>query len=63
MLIMLLLGVALIALLLVRTDLFSGDKNQKSVIEQRTEAVDEAVELKAMLEARDRGQSQGEEGW
>lgn len=51
-LLMLLIGVALGLLFMVRSDLFSGKKEQKSTIEQGLDAVDKAKEVKALIEQR-----------
>lgn len=52
-LLMLLIGVAITVFLIVRTDLFSGQKEGKSILKQDLEAVDKARDAKAMLERND----------
>ncbi|MFA6397772.1 MAG: hypothetical protein WDK96_02925 [Candidatus Paceibacterota bacterium] len=49
-LLMLLIGVALISLFLARTDLFSGKKGSKSIIEQDLDALNQAKEVKILIE-------------
>lgn len=49
-LLMLLIGVALIIFFIVRTDLFSGQKDGKNMIEQGTDAVEETNEVKHLIE-------------
>jgi hypothetical protein len=49
-LIMLFIGVALMIFFIVRTDLFTGKKGGKTMLEQNTEAVDSAKALKLKLE-------------
>ena len=49
-LLMLLFGVAVIAFLIVRTDLFSGQSDGKGMLQQGVDAVSEAEAVKAKLE-------------
>ena len=56
-LLMLLIGVAVIALVVVRTDLFTGNKDGQNMIEQGQDAIDQANEIKDILERRN---SEGE---
>jgi hypothetical protein len=53
-LLMLLIGVAIVALLIVRTDLFSGQKDGKNMIEQGSDAVDEVERVKDLIEQNSR---------
>jgi len=48
----LLISVAVIALIVVRTDLFSGKDGDKSMLEQGTDAVNRANEVKNLIEGR-----------
>jgi hypothetical protein len=49
-LIMLLIGVAVIVFLIVRTDLFSGQKGSKNMIEQGTDSIQKAEDVKNIIE-------------
>lgn len=49
-LLMLLIGVGLIIFFIVRTDLFTGEKGSKNMIEQGTDAVDQAKAARTMIE-------------
>jgi len=53
---MLLLGVALMAFLIIRTDLFTGGKdgNDKNMIEQSKADIDQAKAVKEMMEKNTR---------
>ena len=53
-LIALLVSVAIIALIVVRTDLFSKAKEKKSMIEIGTDAIDEARDVKNLIEENNR---------
>ncbi|MEK7585690.1 MAG: hypothetical protein AAB477_00415 [Patescibacteria group bacterium] len=53
-LLMLLIGVAIIIFFIVRTDLFTGNKDGKNMIEQKTSALDQAKDVKAQLEENSR---------
>ncbi len=53
-LIALLISVAIIALIVVRTDLFSPAKEKKSMIEVGTDAIDEARNVKVLIEENNR---------
>jgi len=48
----LLIAVAVMAIVIVRTDLFSGGKSDKSMIENGLDAVDKAEEAKNLLEQK-----------
>ncbi len=50
----LLIVVAIIAFLIVRTDLFTGEKGGKNIIEQGTSAIDQAKDVKALIEDNSR---------
>jgi|GEM_PF-5877482 len=47
---MLLIGVAIIIFFILRTDLFTGEKEDKNMIEQGSSYIDQAKEAKNMLE-------------
>lgn len=49
-LLMLLIGVAIIAFLIVRTDLFTGQKEGKNMIEQGQDNINKAKAAKDMIE-------------
>ena len=49
-LIMLLISVAFIAFLIIRTDLFTGQKDGKNMIEEGNDAIQSAKDLKSTLE-------------
>jgi hypothetical protein len=53
-LLMLFIGVAIIIFVLVRTDIFTGQKDGKNVIEQGIDAVDQAREVKDLIEKNNR---------
>lgn len=53
-LIALLISVGIIALLIVRTDLFSPNKEDKSMLQISTDAIDEARDVKIMIENNNR---------
>jgi hypothetical protein len=53
-LVALLISVAIIALIVVRTDLFSPAKEKKSMIEVGTDAIDEARNVKVLIEENNR---------
>lgn len=53
-LIALLISVAIIALIIIRTDLFSPAKEKKSMIEVGTDAIDEARNVKVLIEENNR---------
>jgi len=53
-LLLLLLGVALMAMLIVRSDLFSGKKDDKGMLEEDLQAVDKAQEAKNLLEQQNK---------
>ncbi|OGI68022.1 hypothetical protein A2738_00405 [Candidatus Nomurabacteria bacterium RIFCSPHIGHO2_01_FULL_42_15] len=53
-LLMLLIGVAIIALLMVRTDIFTGQKDGKNMYEQGTDVIDQSNDVKNMLEQNSR---------
>ena len=53
-LLMLLIGVALMVLFIVRTDIFSGKKDTKSMLEQDLDAVNQVKEVKALVEEKSR---------
>lgn len=57
-LIVLLISVAIIALIVVRTDLFSPAKEKKSMIEIGTDAIDEARDAKNLIEENSRKAAQ-----
>lgn len=48
--IMLLIGVAIMIFFIVRTDIFGGQKGDKTYLEQNLDAVDSAKDAKAMIE-------------
>jgi hypothetical protein len=58
-LLMLLLGVAFIAFFFFRSDLFSGQKDGKTVIEQDLEAINQAKEAKALIEEKSKNSAEG----
>lgn len=49
-LVMLLISFVIIALIIVRTDLFSGQKGSKNVLEQGTDAINKTKDVKTLLE-------------
>jgi hypothetical protein len=49
-LLMLLIGVAIITFLIVRTDLFTGQKDSKNMIEQGQDDINKAKAVKSMVE-------------
>ena len=51
---MLLLGVAIIVFFIIRTDLFTGKKDDKNMIEKNMEAIDKANAVKALVEQKSR---------
>jgi len=51
-LVALLVSVAIISLIVVRTDLFTGNKDGKNMIEQGNDAIDQANKIKDILEGR-----------
>jgi len=53
-LLMLLLGVAIIVFFIIRTDLFTGKKDDKNMIEKNMEAIDKANAVKALVEQKSR---------
>ena len=53
-LLMLLISVAIIAFVIVRTDLFDGKKGGESVLEQGTDAINQAKEAKDLIEQNSR---------
>ena len=53
-LVALLISVAIIALVIVRTDLFSPNKEKKNIVEIGTDAIDEARGVKILIEENNR---------
>ncbi|MFA6251445.1 MAG: hypothetical protein WC603_02355 [Candidatus Paceibacterota bacterium] len=51
---MLLLGVAIIVFFIIRTDLFTNEKDGKNMIEQNKDAIDKANAVKALMEQKSR---------
>ena len=51
-LVALLISVVIIALIIVRTDLFTGDKDGKNMIEQGNDAINQTNKVKDMLESK-----------
>lgn len=53
-LLMLLIGFAIIAFFIIRTDLFSGQKDGKNMIEQGRDSIKEADNAKKLIEQNSR---------
>lgn len=53
-LLILLIGVAIIIFFIMRTDLFTGQKGSKNMIEQNLDSVNRAKEVKIMIEQNSR---------
>lgn len=46
------MGTALIIFFIIRTDIFSGKSGGKSIIEQKTESIDKAENVRTQIQIR-----------
>ncbi len=51
-LLVLFMGTALIIFFIIRTDIFSGKSGGKSIIEQKTESIDKAENVRTQIQIR-----------